>query len=198
MKVLKNSPEIRRIEITYSKSGVTQKADFRFEEGNLATREMFVNYEGRVSIPDSVVSIMDLVKFIASYSFTKRAIISSINGRCVTFEHRFDKTSAEIARAKIEEFEDKIAEEFFLSELVPIIKKKKWFFAPTAMTGRPTIAYINEEGEPDNVSHYNRMLKRLDVMCQAFKRDKEFSLDYFVGKHISTDLLKSLGLYKEI
>ncbi len=198
MKLLKNSPEIKRVEITYSKSGVTQIADFRFEEGKLITKEMHVNYEGLVSIPDSVVSIMDLVKFVASYSFSKKAIISKINGRTVTFEHRFDRTNINVARAKIEEFEDKIAEELFLSDIAPILQKKKWFFVPTLMTGRPTIAYINENGEPDNVNSYDRMLERLNVMCKFFQGDKDFSLDDFVGKYIATDLLKSLELYKVI
>jgi hypothetical protein len=198
MKVLKNSPEIKMIEITFSKAGITQKAEFFFEEGNLVTRKILVSYEAPLIIPETVVSIMDLAKFIGAYSYTGRCVISRINRKSVLFEHRFDKTSAEIARAKIDEFEDKIAEEFFLSDIVPILKKKKWFFCPTIMTGQPTIVYNDENGGPDNVSRHDRMLKRLNVMCQVFKQDKEFSLDYFVGRYIDTNLLKSLDLYKEI
>lgn len=198
MKVLKNSPEIKMIEITFSKAGITQKAEFFFDEGNLVTRKILVSYEAPLIIPETVVSIMDLAKFIGAYSYTGRCVISRINRKSVLFEHRFDRTAARSARLKILSFKQEVANEFFLSNILPILEKKKWFFCPTAMTGRPTIAYNDENGEPDNVSRYDRMLKRLNVMCQEFEDENDFSLDSFVGNYIDTDLLKSLNLYVEI
>jgi hypothetical protein len=189
--------KIDKVGIAYSKSGVSQKAYFLFEDDKLVTREFYGSYHPKVDIPENVVTLRELLRFMASYSYHYRFVnIISINNKSTLYEHRFNLTSIEQLRAEVVRFEESVALKLFHDEIVPILKKRNWFFSPTIMTGRPTIAYFDKEaGEVFNVYRENRILKRLNTMCKRFNADCD--LDDFVSRFIGIEDLEAMGLYRE-
>lgn len=186
--------EINEVEIEYYKSGVLQKTRFQFKENKLLTREFFVSYNPKVTIPDSVVTLRELLRFMASYSYRANAVkIVSINRKNVLYKHRFNKDEMRSIRQKVEDFECKIANQYFDEFILPILKDRKWFFEPTSFSGQLTIAYYDSEiSAPNNVHRDNRILERLNVICGIFSEGKD--LDGFINYYISEETLKKHNL----
>ena len=55
--------------IEYVKRGVKQQSNIQFNDGQIFTKQMSVDYEGTVKFPDNTKTIEDVIDFIYDFSY---------------------------------------------------------------------------------------------------------------------------------
>jgi hypothetical protein len=67
------------LSIFYSKGGVEQQADIQFNDGELFTDDIYVDYVGRINISDKVKTMEDAVDFIFDLSYAPKRFVKIIS-----------------------------------------------------------------------------------------------------------------------
>ena len=67
------------LSISYSRGGVKQQADIQFNNGQLFTDEIYVDYVGRINISDKVKTMEDAVDFIFDLSYAPKSFVKIIS-----------------------------------------------------------------------------------------------------------------------
>lgn len=174
--------------IKFIRGGIRQYAYFKEVDGKIINPSLDVMWVSEKEIPDisSLTSIEDILNVIKKFSYAKQAEIYLINGEIPFYENnkRLRKVISETS-TKYNNFITSTLTDFFKSELVPILKKNKWFVGNSAW-GRYVLIKKDKHGEWDNISKIEKNDK------------KEFEFEYLCYKILrSLDLVEYIDLKTE-
>jgi hypothetical protein len=67
------------LSISYVKRGVEQQANIEFVSGELVTKYIDADYEGRIDIPETVKTMKDVVDFIVNLSYNPKNFVKIVS-----------------------------------------------------------------------------------------------------------------------
>lgn len=174
--------------IKFSKAGINQYADFKEVDGVIVNPYLNVSWVKTNEIPDitKCKTIEEILEVIKSFSYCNQAEIYLIDYSLASY---YNNTKCkELVKSIEEEYDSFIIEKlntFFLTILVPILKKNKWFIGNSAW-GRLVLIKKDKNGEWDNVNKVEKSDK------------KEFEFEYLCAKILkSLDIVDSIDIKSE-
>lgn len=155
----------KKYTIKYSKKGIWQYADFYYND-NILIRDTFhpkhCKEEEIVSI-EGLSDIQDILEKIKSWAYCNQAEIYLIDDMPLGYK------SEEIIQSHrniFEEFFKKLALDFFKSEILPVIRRKKWKI--THSNWGILVLIKKSKGEYVNVETDNKDSILIDVICNTY------------------------------
>ena len=204
----------KEITIRYSKGGINQYARFGIKDGKVVMKDFlpFYTYTNISDIPslDGIDTIEEILKVINEFSYNG-ATIHLIDGELPEYNKRV-KTKQYISNLKseVENFIETKAIELFTTQILPIIKKHRWFISESQFM-RTILIYKNRKTGWDNIqdceaseliefiSHkFIRIVKGEDdiKLCPEHGRPSINSFNEFMN-YIPKDVLININIFKE-
>ena len=151
--------------IAYSKGGVKQFADFRYSEGKFVSHSFHPSWVKQDELPsfEGIEHIEDFLRIIKEWSYGNRAEIILINGNVPNYTSQSIINQCEI---EFREYFSFFCLKVFTSEILPILRRKKWKISYSWM-GRPVLIR-KTKGEWDNVGSDDKDSMLIDCICNRF------------------------------
>lgn len=148
--------------IKYSKSGISQYADFNYSEGKLISHTFYPRYSDNTPLLEGLNEIEDILKVIQEFSYNNQASIWLLNGLPLNYP----KINNDKFGESFEKYIGSLSFRFFKKNIFPILKRNKWKISYSWM-GRPVfIERLDEQWiNIDSDSEYNRIIQ---IMCSKF------------------------------
>lgn len=169
--------ETTKIRIKYSKNGVSQEQDFYFFNGILQTKDFLPNWSKEKVDVSHIQTEDELLNFVKDFSFTKEAKITHRNGENIEYHYTFDRDIINKYSKEINDVIEKVSKNFALTEILPIIKRKNWFFGNSFWTGRVVLTHIAENGEIDNIDRQDEDNLLIENKIDYFYKSFDYSVD---------------------
>jgi len=155
----------KRYTIQYSKAGVRQFADFNYSKDVFVSHSFHPSWVKQDEIPsfEGIEHIEDFLRIIKEWSDGNQAEIILINDNPPNY-----KSQDVIRKCEIEfrDYFNSLCLKVFTSEILPILKRKRWKIGESWM-GR-NVLIRKTKGEWDNVDNNDKNSILIDCICNRF------------------------------
>ena len=155
----------KRYTIRYSKAGVRQFADFNYSKDKFISHSFRPSWVKQDEFPsfEGIEHIEDFLRIIKEWSYGNQAEIILINGNPPNY------TSQDVIRKceiEFREYFNSFCLKVFTSEILPILKRKRWKISKSWMGRNVLIRKIKNEW--DNVDSNDKDSILIDCICNRF------------------------------
>lgn len=186
--------------IKFSKSGISQRADFNEVNGKIYNPSLSVQYCKSDEVPslENLDNIEDILAVIKEFSYGNQAEITLINSMPINYYKNIKAREYNKSfNLKFDQFIEIEAIKYFETILEPIMKRNK-FFISTSHIGMPVLIK-KYNGEWDNIkgdkdSDFNYLCKQFTSKFKS--NDKSYDFQNFFNC-IPTEYFEDNGLYLE-
>lgn len=155
----------KRYTIRYSKAGIRQFADFNYSKDAFISHSFRPSWVKQDELPsfEGIEHIEDFLRIIKKWSYANQAEIILINGNPPNYNSQDVIKKCEI---EFREYFNCFCLKVFTSEILPILKRKRWKIGESWMGRNVLIRKI--KGEWDNVDSNDKDSILIDFICNRF------------------------------